>query len=199
MPVSSHTTRNFTLSEKKKCEQRLQQQMTLDFVATDFSLGTQKKTECLSGKVKNGCFFNHLKGYAQHLSDANIVIVNRTVTNIHSLARSVASTHILKYSFCRLRPQQNTLRSFVISLRFISSYLLFYISCLLMHSCKRNAIAPWLLALFHVIAVRCDFWFDGAFECICSICVCVVCCRLRVNCTGAGFPWGLISKSPPAW
>lgn len=49
---------------KKKCEQRLQQQMTLDFVATDFSLGTQKKTECLSGKVKNGCFFNHLKGYA---------------------------------------------------------------------------------------------------------------------------------------
>lgn len=28
---------------KKKCEQRLQQQMTLDFVATDFSLGTHKK------------------------------------------------------------------------------------------------------------------------------------------------------------
>lgn len=89
--VSYHA--QFHTFGEKKSEQRLQQQMTLDFVATDFSLGTQIKTECLSGKVKNGCFFNHLKGYAQHLSDANIVIVNRTVTNIHSLARSLGRIH----------------------------------------------------------------------------------------------------------
>lgn len=39
--VSYHA--QFHTFGEKKSEQRLQQQMTLDFVATDFSLGTQKK------------------------------------------------------------------------------------------------------------------------------------------------------------
>lgn len=69
--------------------------MTLYFVATDL-VWAKRKNGVFMWKVENGCFFNHLKGYAQHLFDANAMIVSHR--HKHTLSFSISLSFFLSLS-----------------------------------------------------------------------------------------------------